>query len=377
MTLPFFLSGCCRVSAPDYYLPPPPPDFLISLGRLLPRHLAADDLFPPLLLFSSKNPAGGPGASPHLASSPVRPAFTVPVGLGIGKLPDTAATTARPGDAPRTASKSAKKEKEKDKEKDKDAIGPDGGDATVRKDGKTVLATPEHRGTDGFAGRVDAGEDVVMAAAGGPLHHEVKGVLVGDVPEKPSGKRKKDVAVVVDHVDEMQGVEAEPPRKETEKKETEKKRKRHVADEDLHPPHAVAEEKGTKHTASHSKARPSTSDGLSAVQQTPNKRGARKRADSHAALTATPVTRAMKVEEPEEEEAAVAEDEDADADAEDDGEGDEDEPVYCYCQQVSYGEMVACDAENCPREWFHLDCVGLQQAPRSKGMVFLFSCWGC
>jgi hypothetical protein len=27
------------------------------------------------------------------------------------------------------------------------------------------------------------------------------------------------------------------------------------------------------------------------------------------------------------------------------------EPVYCYCQQVSYGEMVGCDNENCAREW--------------------------
>ena len=30
---------------------------------------------------------------------------------------------------------------------------------------------------------------------------------------------------------------------------------------------------------------------------------------------------------------------------------DADEPVYCYCQQVSYGEMVGCDNDNCAREW--------------------------
>lgn len=162
------------------------------------------------------------------------------------------------------------------------------------------------------------------------------------VDEKP-GKRRKDG-------DEEEVVE----RKEGEKKE-EKKRKRHIVDEE----HAEEKAKATSH-----KARPSTSDGIAA--QTPGKRGGRKRADSHAALTATPVTRAMKVEP--EEEAPVAEDEDADADAEDDGEVEEDEPVYCYCQQVSYGEMVACDGDSCPREWFHLDCVGLQQAPRGKGM---------
>ena len=28
-----------------------------------------------------------------------------------------------------------------------------------------------------------------------------------------------------------------------------------------------------------------------------------------------------------------------------------DEPRYCYCNGVSYGEMVACDNEKCPREW--------------------------
>src|SRR5437762_105381 len=33
---------------------------------------------------------------------------------------------------------------------------------------------------------------------------------------------------------------------------------------------------------------------------------------------------------------------------------DEDSQVYCFCQQVSFGEMAACDNENCEREWFHL-----------------------
>ena len=47
----------------------------------------------------------------------------------------------------------------------------------------------------------------------------------------------------------------------------------------------------------------------------------------------------------------------------DDEEGNGEEALYCYCQGISYGEMVACDAESCPREWFHLDCVGLEKAP--------------
>jgi len=45
---------------------------------------------------------------------------------------------------------------------------------------------------------------------------------------------------------------------------------------------------------------------------------------------------------------------------------DEDSQVYCFCQQVSFGEMVACDNENCEREWFHLPCVGLTASPPGK-----------
>lgn len=50
----------------------------------------------------------------------------------------------------------------------------------------------------------------------------------------------------------------------------------------------------------------------------------------------------------------------------------EDEPTYCYCNQVSYGEMVACDGDDCEREWFHLACVNLTQPP--KGSWFCDAC---
>ena len=55
----------------------------------------------------------------------------------------------------------------------------------------------------------------------------------------------------------------------------------------------------------------------------------------------------------------------------DDDEDDEDEPRYCYCNQVSYGEMVACDNIECMREWFHLACVGLSRPPSSKCEFYL------
>jgi hypothetical protein len=48
---------------------------------------------------------------------------------------------------------------------------------------------------------------------------------------------------------------------------------------------------------------------------------------------------------------------------------DADEPTYCYCNGVSYGEMVGCDADDCEREWFHLECVGLKVAPRGNGKL--------
>lgn len=67
--------------------------------------------------------------------------------------------------------------------------------------------------------------------------------------------------------------------------------------------------------------------------------------------------------------AQVATDDDATSSMQgddEDGDIDADEPRYCYCNGVSYGEMVACDSDDCEREWFHLACVGLKVAPGSK-----------
>jgi len=44
---------------------------------------------------------------------------------------------------------------------------------------------------------------------------------------------------------------------------------------------------------------------------------------------------------------------------------DPNEPVYCLCRQVAYGEMIACDNEECAIEWFHYSCVNLNKKPRS------------
>eukprot|EP00835_Amoeboradix_gromovi_P006749 NODE_869_length_3566_cov_0.357658.p2 type:complete len:174 gc:universal NODE_869_length_3566_cov_0.357658:2423-2944(+) len=39
------------------------------------------------------------------------------------------------------------------------------------------------------------------------------------------------------------------------------------------------------------------------------------------------------------------------------------EQIYCYCQQPAFGEMVGCDADHCPIEWFHLPCCNLTKIP--------------
>ncbi|XP_015260386.1 PREDICTED: inhibitor of growth protein 2-like [Cyprinodon variegatus] len=45
---------------------------------------------------------------------------------------------------------------------------------------------------------------------------------------------------------------------------------------------------------------------------------------------------------------------------------DPNEPTYCLCEQVSYGEMIGCDNEQCHIEWFHFSCVGLTYKPKGK-----------
>lgn len=45
---------------------------------------------------------------------------------------------------------------------------------------------------------------------------------------------------------------------------------------------------------------------------------------------------------------------------------DPDEPTYCLCDQISYGEMILCDNDLCPIEWFHFSCVALTTKPKGK-----------
>lgn len=66
---------------------------------------------------------------------------------------------------------------------------------------------------------------------------------------------------------------------------------------------------------------------------------------------------------------SIEDDAQDDEDMDDDGGDDANEPRYCICNQVSFGEMVGCDNDNCVREWFHLGCVGLRTAPKANGEI--------
>ena len=74
---------------------------------------------------------------------------------------------------------------------------------------------------------------------------------------------------------------------------------------------------------------------------------------------------------------------------------DPNEPRYCICNQVSYGvrlikhfllnplwtvlklvcfqDMVACDNDECPYEWFHYPCVGISAPPKGTYTIRYFS----
>jgi hypothetical protein len=59
------------------------------------------------------------------------------------------------------------------------------------------------------------------------------------------------------------------------------------------------------------------------------------------------------------------------------GEGvpvDPNEPVYCSCQRISFGEMIACENDDCAVEWFHFACVGLSVDAKIKGKWYCPTC---
>lgn len=37
--------------------------------------------------------------------------------------------------------------------------------------------------------------------------------------------------------------------------------------------------------------------------------------------------------------------------------------LYCFCKEIAFGNMMGCENETCPIEWFHFECVGLTSPP--------------
>jgi len=53
---------------------------------------------------------------------------------------------------------------------------------------------------------------------------------------------------------------------------------------------------------------------------------------------------------------------------------DPNEPRYCLCGDVSWGTMIACDSDDCEKEWFHLTCVGLDELPPRRTKWYCPDC---
>lgn len=53
---------------------------------------------------------------------------------------------------------------------------------------------------------------------------------------------------------------------------------------------------------------------------------------------------------------------------------DADNSLYCFCQRVSFGEMIACDNDDCKFEWFHWSCVGINSSPKDDEVWYCPDC---
>ncbi|KYG48381.1 hypothetical protein M433DRAFT_36573, partial [Acidomyces richmondensis BFW] len=67
-------------------------------------------------------------------------------------------------------------------------------------------------------------------------------------------------------------------------------------------------------------------------------------------------------------------DEEEDDDVSEHDPDDPNEPKYCYCNRGSYGEMVACDNDACPKEWFHIGCTELKASPGADETWYCREC---
>ena len=76
-------------------------------------------------------------------------------------------------------------------------------------------------------------------------------------------------------------------------------------------------------------------------------------------------------DELENEHEAVAEDDESEH-----GSADDEPELYCYCRAAEMEglPMIACDAPDCPVEWFHFFCVGITNEPDSDEEWYCDEC---
>ena len=49
----------------------------------------------------------------------------------------------------------------------------------------------------------------------------------------------------------------------------------------------------------------------------------------------------------------------------------EDDGSFCLCRGLFKTDMIVCDDPECPIEWFHYTCVGIDNPPRTNGSAQL------
>uniref|UniRef100_A0AC34GQD4 PHD-type domain-containing protein n=1 Tax=Panagrolaimus sp. ES5 TaxID=591445 RepID=A0AC34GQD4_9BILA len=54
------------------------------------------------------------------------------------------------------------------------------------------------------------------------------------------------------------------------------------------------------------------------------------------------------------------------------GEDEEDDREWCFCGEHSYGDMIACENDDCLYKWFHYGCLGITVPP--KGSFYCPEC---
>lgn len=140
---------------------------------------------------------------------------------------------------------------------------------------------------------------------------------------------------------------------------------------------------GDINTKTDESTKKSSGENASEPAEPPKKRTRRKRAEIEAAAaaaaaaaaeavehtSATPLPRSsatIEVKKSSGTEAGVKKRKRKSKQAEKDVTIDPNEPTYCLCNQVSFGQMVMCDNDHCPIEWFHFTCVGITNTPKGK-----------